>query len=95
MYFVKLIYGLAFVPPDQVAEMFDTVVMDYLDNYRQEVGFVELAEELEDFVSYIQRTWIGLVAGRNKTRRQPLVPCVLLEQVPGRPLRSADHEQHL
>jgi hypothetical protein len=53
MYFVKLIYGLAFVPPDQVAEMFDTVVMDYFDNYRQEEGFEELAEELEDFVSYI------------------------------------------
>jgi hypothetical protein len=72
MYFVKMVYGLAFVPPDQVGDIFDTVLMDYLDSHRQEEGFDDFAEELEDFVSYLQRTWIGLVAGRNRTRRQPM-----------------------
>ncbi len=74
MYFVMLIDGLAFVPPDQVAEIIDTVLMDYLDNNRQEEGFKELAEELEGFISYFQQIWIGIVAGCNKTRRQPLFP---------------------
>ncbi len=67
MYFVKMVNGLVFVPPDQVGDIFDTVLMDYLYSHRQEKGLEDFAEELEDFVSYLQRTWIGIVAGRNRT----------------------------
>ncbi len=53
MYFVKMLYGLFFVPPDQVVDIFDIMLMDHLDILRQEEGFKHFAKELEDFVSYL------------------------------------------
>jgi hypothetical protein len=72
MYFVKMLYGLSFVPPDKVTDIFENHIMDYLDQNKMEEGFAENAEEIEDFVAYFQRAWIGMIAGRNKARRPPL-----------------------
>jgi hypothetical protein len=72
MYLVKMLYGLSFVPPDKVTEIFDNTIMEYLDSNKNKGGFSEMAEEIEDFVAYFQRAWIGMIAGRNKARRPPM-----------------------
>jgi hypothetical protein len=55
-----------------VTEIFDNTIMEYLDNNKNEEGFSEMAEEIEDFVAYFQRAWIGMIAGHNKARRPPM-----------------------
>jgi hypothetical protein len=63
-YLVKMLYGLAFVPPHKVTDIFDTIIMDYVDTNKE--------TEAEDFVAYFQQTWTGMIAGRNRTRRPPM-----------------------
>jgi hypothetical protein len=54
-----------------------------------------LAEELEGFISYIQQTWIGMVAGCNSTRMQPLFPVSTWNKYQLHPHQSADNQQLL
>jgi hypothetical protein len=71
-YLVKMLYGLAFVPPHKVTDIFDTIIMDYVDANKETEGFIEYAEEVEDLLAYFQRNWTGMIAGRNRTRRPPM-----------------------
>jgi hypothetical protein len=63
---------MAFVPPIFVEEAFETVVQSYLESCKEEEGFLHFTEELEDLQSYFERTYIGVVGGRQRTRRQPI-----------------------
>jgi hypothetical protein len=63
---------LSFVLPYKVMDFFDTIITDYLDPNKETEGFIEDAEEAGDFIAYFQRTWAGVMTGRNSTRRQPL-----------------------
>jgi hypothetical protein len=63
---------MAFVPPVFVEEAFETVVQSYLESSKEEEGFLHFTEELEDLQSYFERTYIGVVGGRQRTRRQPI-----------------------
>jgi hypothetical protein len=71
-YYVKLLYGLAFVPPDFVEEAFENVVQVYLETHKMDEGSEHFPEELEDLNSYFERTYIGAIGGRQRTRRQPI-----------------------
>jgi hypothetical protein len=71
-YLVKMMYGLAFVLPHRITDIFDGIIMDYVDSHKDCEGFIEYAEEVEAFIAYFQRTWTGLIAGRNRTRRHPM-----------------------
>jgi hypothetical protein len=73
-YFIKLMYGLAFVPPEAVEDTFENVVLGYLEDHRQEEGFLDNIKAVDDLVNYYERTYIGAVFGRQRTRRQPLFP---------------------
>jgi hypothetical protein len=46
--------------------------MEYLDANKNEEGFSEMAEEIEDFVAYFQYAWISMITGCNKACRPPL-----------------------
>ncbi len=46
--------------------------MDYVNANKETEGFIEYAEEVEDFLAYFQRTWTGMIAGRNRTHRPPM-----------------------
>ncbi len=52
MYFVKLHYGLSFVPPDKVTDMFENTVLEYLDANKNKEDFSETAQEIKDLVAY-------------------------------------------
>jgi hypothetical protein len=52
MYFVKLHYGLSFVPPDKVTDMFENTVLEYLNANKNKEDFSETAQEIEDLVAY-------------------------------------------
>jgi hypothetical protein len=54
-YLIKMIYGLAFVPPDSVSEVFSTVIQDYVTENKEEPVFMEFEEEIDDFLSYFER----------------------------------------
>ncbi len=71
-YYVKLLYGLAFVPPDFVEEAFENVVQVYLETHTEDEGFQHFPEELEDLNSYFEQTYIGAIGGRQRTRHQPI-----------------------
>lgn len=71
-YLVHLLYSLAMVPANRVAEYYDTVVQDYVESKAEDEGFVYHQEEISSFLTYYERTWLGIIAGRNKTRRPPL-----------------------
>jgi hypothetical protein len=69
---------LAFVPPALVEEAFETVVSEFLDSQRENnEDFRIHLEEIDDVHNYYERTYIGPIVGRQRTRRQPLFPIAL------------------
>ena len=72
-YLVSLLYGLAMVPANKIPEYYDTVVQDYLESQEEKPEFQDHQEEISAFLSYFERTWLGVIAGRNRTRRAPLI----------------------
>jgi hypothetical protein len=73
-YLVKMLYGLAFVPPHRVTDIFEGIIMGYVDSHKDYEGFIEYAEEMEDFIAYFQRTWTGLIAGRGGSQCSTFPP---------------------
>jgi MULE transposase domain len=57
---IKHLFTLAFLPPQDVVNSFEMLM--------QEQFFIENEEVLVDFVTYFERTWIG-VLNRSRTRR--------------------------
>jgi hypothetical protein len=56
IYLVKMLYGLVFVPPHRVTDIFNSIIMDYVDSHKESKGFIEYAKEVRDFIAYFQRT---------------------------------------
>jgi hypothetical protein len=69
-YLVKMVYGLAYVPPIRVGEFFITVIQDYVNENKDDQDFQEFEEEIEDFLSYYERTWIGALSGNRAGGRK-------------------------
>ncbi len=65
-YLVKMLYGLAFVPPIRAGEFFITVIQDYVNENKDDEGF----QEFEDFLAYYERTWIGAHSGNRAGGRK-------------------------
>jgi hypothetical protein len=45
-YLVKMMYGLAFVPPIRVAELFESIIMEYVNEQRDDDGFQDSQEQI-------------------------------------------------
>ena len=73
-YVVKLIYSLSCVPPDKIVEAYEKVVLDYVSEHQEEEGFVECEEEIDEFLGYVEKTWIGRKSARTGERSRPLFP---------------------
>jgi hypothetical protein len=58
-YLVKMVYGLAFMPPLRAAKIFWTVIQDYVNENKDNMVFQEFKEQIEDLLAYYERTWIG------------------------------------
>ena len=69
-FYMKLIYSLAYVPIDRIGDAYDTVVLRFLEDHEDDENFVEGKEDIAEYESYIERTWIG--KKRNGNRRPPL-----------------------
>lgn len=76
-YFVKLLYSLTFVPVASVQEAYDTVVLPYLDKQEHEEGFDVHAPELQDLLTYFEKTWLGNMNRRTDIMRQPMFSITL------------------
>ncbi|CAB4045553.1 Hypothetical predicted protein, partial [Paramuricea clavata] len=66
--FIKMMAALAFVPIDQVVDTWENVIQKY---YETEIP--EPSDEVEDFFSYFEATFIGRVK-RNNRRSPPRFP---------------------
>ncbi len=51
------------VPVDQVTEFYDTVVQDYLEAHAQDKGFQDNQDDISSFLTYNEKTWLGVIAG--------------------------------
>jgi hypothetical protein len=71
-YLVNLLYSLAMVPVEKVLDIYDTVIMDFLVAHEEDEGFLDYQEDINKFLSYFDCTWMGLMVGRQRTRRPPL-----------------------
>jgi hypothetical protein len=71
-YLMNLLYSLAMVPVVKVAEIYDTVIMDFLVAHEEDASFLEFQDEINDFLAYYDKTWMGVMAGRQHNRRTPL-----------------------
>jgi hypothetical protein len=60
------------VPPDAVEYTFENVIQGYIEDHKDEDSFVDNQKEVDDLVNYYERTYIGAVFGRQRTRRQPI-----------------------
>jgi hypothetical protein len=69
-YLIKMIYGLAFIPPIRVGEILSSVIQDYVKEQKEDVGFQEYEEGIKDFLSYYERTWIGAPTGSHAGGRK-------------------------
>jgi hypothetical protein len=58
------------VPADQV-----TVVQDYLEDHAQDKGFQDNQVDISSFLTYYEKTWLGVFAGRNRTRDDTIIYC--------------------
>ncbi len=46
-----------------MGEFFITVIPDYVNENKDDEGFQEFEEEIKDFLSFYERTWIGALSG--------------------------------
>jgi hypothetical protein len=60
------------VPVEKVLDIYDTVIMDFLVAHEEDEGFLDDQEDINKFLSYFDCTWMGLMVGRQRTRRPPL-----------------------
>jgi hypothetical protein len=69
---VSLLYALAFVPVGEVQQLYEDVVLCYIDDNRDDPEtFAGQEEAVADFIAYFEKTWIGRSYGRT-SRRPPL-----------------------
>jgi hypothetical protein len=72
---IHLILALAFVPIRSIINIYEEVVLDYLDLHSEE--WEEQMPLVEDFRLYIESTYVGKearsTAGRQRSRRPPLI----------------------
>jgi hypothetical protein len=68
-----MLYCLAMVPVDQVTESYNTVVQDYLEAHAQDEGFQDNQDDISSFLTYYEKTWLGVNAGRNHTRDDTVI----------------------
>jgi hypothetical protein len=63
-------YGLAFVPPIRVEELFESVIMEYVTEQKDDGSFQDNEGQIDDFLSYFERTWVGALSGNRAGRRK-------------------------
>ena len=69
--FLNMVYSLAYVKPDDIVEVYDTVILEYLEENAD--LWPDWSDEIQQFVAYMDRTWIGNPPlTRNGRRRNPL-----------------------
>ena len=73
-FFIKMVYALVYVPSDNVILACETVLGPFFSEHEDDEGWNECTEELDDFLNYIERTWIGKVNPRSGQRKDPLFP---------------------
>ncbi len=72
-FFIKLLFSLIYVPVDSVVHAYDTVVLDFYDNHRNDESWTEMSYEIDQFLAYFERTWVGSKShSRSNVRREPL-----------------------
>jgi hypothetical protein len=69
-YLVKMMFGLAFVAPIRVGELFESVIMEYVTQQKDDDGFQDNEEQIDDFLSYFERTWAGALSGNRAGGRK-------------------------
>jgi MULE transposase domain len=73
-YFIRIVQSLPFVPAEKVVQYFEDVALDYMKGMLEDDDFQEFKEVLTVYVTYLERTWIGVRFGRSNRRRPPLFP---------------------
>ncbi len=63
-------FGLAFVPPIRVGELFESVIMKYVTQQKDDDGFQDNEKQIDDFLSYFERTWVGALSGNRAGGRK-------------------------
>ena len=58
-YAVKLIYAMSYVPAGEVRNCFRDVVIPAFKELEKEEYFDDYSDEIDQFLSYVKRTWIG------------------------------------
>jgi hypothetical protein len=51
-----MMYGLAFVTPIRVAELFKYVIMEYVNKQKDDDGFQDNEDQIDEFLSYFEQT---------------------------------------
>lgn len=69
---VSSLFGLAFVPANQVVQFYEEVVLSYVEENKDDpAAFCQRDEDVSEFLAYFERTWIGRIYGKT-TRRPPV-----------------------
>ena len=79
---VYKIYALSLVPAEDVVQFYQEQIVDVIDSkLDQDEDWKEGHEELNDFMEYMDKTWIGKpIRGRPGARRSPLFDYKLWNQ---------------
>lgn len=69
-----MVYALSFVPERLVEHGFENLVKEYVEDQLEAGEFQDIADLIYNFLAYFEQTYIGIVGGRNRTRRRPIYP---------------------
>lgn len=66
IYWMKMVMSLPYVPSNYVADVFNNIVVEYLEQRKDTEEFQEFQMEIQAMIAYLERTWIGTVRVMNR-----------------------------
>lgn len=70
---VRTMWALSYIPIDDLVTVYQTHVLDVVkENLNNNPVWAEYSDEIKSFITYFNRTWIGDVNPRTKSRGRPM-----------------------
>ena len=71
VYIVIIHSHLSFLP-FQIADYYEEGVLKFTESMTEDESWGEYEDEINKFIDYLEKTWIGRILGRSNARQSPM-----------------------